>query len=70
MTFRHSMHSLLWRVAFEISLHVWNFHTVYVFLESNDVVKESNKCYIFNMISKHLIRNTMNSRWHSILYVH
>jgi hypothetical protein len=30
----------------------------YMFLESNYVVKESNRCYIFNMISKHLIRNT------------
>jgi hypothetical protein len=45
--FRRSMQSLLWHVAFEISLHVWNFRAVYVFLEINDVVKESNKCYIF-----------------------
>jgi hypothetical protein len=45
--FKHSMQSLLWRVAFEFSLHVWNFCTIYVFLESNDVMKESNKCYYF-----------------------
>jgi hypothetical protein len=57
-TLRRSMQSLLWCVAFEISLHVWNFCTIYVFLESNDVVKKSNKCYILNMISKHSIRNT------------
>jgi hypothetical protein len=50
--------SLLWHVVFEIILHVWNFHTVYVFLDRNDVIKESNKCYILNMISKHSIRNT------------
>jgi hypothetical protein len=29
--FRCSMQSLLWRIAFEISLHVWNFCTIYVF---------------------------------------
>jgi hypothetical protein len=29
--FRRSMQSLLWHVAFEISLHVWNFHAIYVF---------------------------------------
>jgi hypothetical protein len=31
MTFRHSMQSLLWHIAFEISLHVWNFRSIYVF---------------------------------------
>jgi hypothetical protein len=57
-TFTHTMLYLLWRVAFQINFHVWNFCTVYVFLETNDNVKESNKCYILNMISKHSIRNT------------
>jgi hypothetical protein len=56
--FRRSIQSLLWCVAIEISLHVWNFCTVFVFLESNDIVKESNKCCIFNMISMQSIRNT------------
>jgi hypothetical protein len=31
IAFRHSMQSLLWPIAFEFSLHVWNFCTIYVF---------------------------------------
>jgi hypothetical protein len=57
--FKCTMQSLLWHIAFEISFHVWNFRIVHVFFESNGVIKESNKCYILNMISKHSIRNTM-----------
>jgi hypothetical protein len=66
--FTHTMQSLLWRVAFEISFHVWNFCTIYVFLETNDIIKKSNKCYILNMISKHSIRNTtkFKTAYHSI----
>jgi hypothetical protein len=58
MTFICIGKSLLWGVVFEIILHVWNFRTVYVFLDSNLIVKESNKCYHLTMISKHTIRNT------------
>jgi hypothetical protein len=37
-----------------------------VFLDSNFIVKESNKCYHLNMISKHTIRNTPFARWDNI----
>jgi hypothetical protein len=60
--FTRTMQSLLWHVAFEISFHVSNFCTVYVFLESKDIIKESNKCYILNILSKHLIKNTTKFR--------
>jgi hypothetical protein len=68
MAFTRTVQSLLWRVVFEIILHVWNFCTVYVFLDRNDVIKESNKHYILNMISKHSVRNTtkFKTSWHSI----
>jgi hypothetical protein len=56
----------LWGVVFEIIMHVWNFHTANVFLDNNFVVKESNKCYHLNLISKHTIRNTTFMRWHCI----
>jgi hypothetical protein len=42
----------------EIIRHVWNFCTVYVFLDNNFVIKESNKCYHLNLISNPMIRNT------------
>jgi hypothetical protein len=35
----------------EIIMHVWNLCTVYVFLDSKIVIKESNKCYHLNLIS-------------------
>jgi TRAP-type mannitol/chloroaromatic compound transport system permease small subunit len=57
--------SLLWGVIFEIIMHVWNFHTRYVFLDSSFVIKKSNKCYYLNLISKHTIRNTTFTRRHS-----
>jgi hypothetical protein len=58
--------SLLWGVVFEIIMHVWNFHSANVFLDSNFVVKESNKCHHLNLVSKHTIRNTMFMRQHII----
>jgi hypothetical protein len=56
--FIHIGKPLLWGMVFEIVMHVWNFHTGNVFLDNNFVVKESNKCYHLNLISKHMIRNT------------
>jgi hypothetical protein len=58
MTFICIVKSLLWGIVFEIIMHVWNFCTVYVLLDNNFIVKESNKCYHLNLISKHMIRNT------------
>jgi hypothetical protein len=37
---------------------IWNFRTENVFLDNNYVIKESNKYYHLNLISKHTIRNT------------
>jgi hypothetical protein len=37
-------------------LDVWNFHTVYVFLDNNFVVKESNKGNHLNLQAQHSIR--------------
>jgi hypothetical protein len=48
-------------IIFEIIMHIWNFHTVYVFLDSNFVVKGSNKCYHLNLVSKHRIRRIRNT---------
>jgi hypothetical protein len=58
MIFIRIMKSLLWGIVSEIIMHAWNFCTVYVFLDNNFIIKESNKCYHLNLISKHTIRNT------------
>jgi hypothetical protein len=55
--FTCTVESLLWRIVFEIVLHVLNFRTV--LYSWSEMMSSSNKCYILNMISKHLIRNTM-----------
>jgi hypothetical protein len=57
MTFIRTVKSLLWGIVFEIIMHVWNFRTVYVFLDRNFIVKKSNNCYHLNLISRHMIRN-------------
>jgi hypothetical protein len=58
--------TLLWGMVFEIIMHVWNFCTRNVLLDNNFIIKDSNKCYHLNPISKHTIRNTMLERRHSI----
>jgi hypothetical protein len=58
MAFIHIVKSLLWGIVFQIIMHIWNFRTVYVFLDNTFIGKESNKYYHFNMIPKHAIRNT------------
>jgi hypothetical protein len=59
MTFICIVKPFLWGIVFEIIVHVCNFCTIYVFLDYNFIVKESNKCYHLNLISKHTIRNIM-----------